>query len=128
MVVEQGQMISPLMDHITRLERRSRRDRRGLRSSSLWGSGPSVYGSTWSGSGTRESPIVLQFHPFSPTFPTPSSPSLCPKLQKHQQINKTHVQDISLPHTMSFTSCLSYLITHDIIKRTTNRTLFGQPD
>ena len=63
--------------------------------------------------------------PLLPPFPTPSSPSPCPKLQKHRQITKN-------PHSRHtlFTLCLSlhvYLITHDIIKRTM-RSLFGQPD
>ena len=49
-------MISSLTDCIMRLERRSRRRNSG--SLLLRSSGPSVYGSAWSGSRTRESPIV----------------------------------------------------------------------
>ena len=51
---------------------------------------------------------LLRFHPFPPTFPTPSSPSPCPKLQKHQQIIKNHVQDIPLsPHVFHYMLILS---------------------
>ena len=53
--------------------------------------------------------IVLQFHPFLPTFPTPSSPSPCPKLQKHRQIIKTHIQDIPLSPYV-FHSMLTFIL------------------
>ena len=57
MIRRQEEMISSLTDHVTRLERWRRNLRRG--SGNLLGtSGSSVYGSTWSGSGTRADPIV----------------------------------------------------------------------
>ena len=49
--------------------------------------------------------LVLRFHPFLPTFPTPSSPSPCPKLQKQRQINKNPRSR----HT-PFTTCLSLYV------------------
>ena len=50
-------MISLLMDHVTRLERWRRNSRRG--SGDLLGSSQSsIYGSAWSGSGTRADPVV----------------------------------------------------------------------
>ena len=56
-VTAQEQTISSLTDRLMRLER-CRRDRRGLGSLLSQGSGPLVYRSTWSRSGTRELPIV----------------------------------------------------------------------
>ena len=50
-------MISSLMDHVTRLERWRRNLRRSLGDSS-GSSRSSIYGSTWSGSGTRADPVV----------------------------------------------------------------------
>ena len=57
MIRGQEEIISSLMDCVTRLERWRRNLRRG--SGNLSGtSGSSIYGSTWSGSGTRADPIV----------------------------------------------------------------------
>ena len=58
MVRRQGETISSLTDHVTRLERWRRSLRRGSGTSLGRSSGESIYGSAWSGSGTRDSPIV----------------------------------------------------------------------
>ena len=58
MVRRQGEMISSLTDCMTRLERWRRNSRRGSGDSLGRSSGSSIYGSAWSGSGTRASPIV----------------------------------------------------------------------
>ena len=57
MIRRQEETISLLMDRVMRLERWRRNLRRGS-GNSLGTSGSSVYGSTWSGSGTRADPIV----------------------------------------------------------------------
>ena len=58
MVRRQLEMILSLTDWVMRLERWRRNLRRGLGSSLGRSLGESIYGSAWSGSGTRESPIV----------------------------------------------------------------------
>ena len=58
MVRRQGETISSLTDCVTRLERWRRNSRRGLGDSSGRSSRSSIYGSAWSGSRTRASPIV----------------------------------------------------------------------
>ena len=57
MIRRQEEMISSLTDCVTRLEGWRRRSRRGL-GNSLGSSRSSVYGSAWSGSGTRVDPVV----------------------------------------------------------------------
>ena len=57
MVRRQGEMISLLTDRVMRLERWRRNSRRGSDSSGR-SSGDSIYGSAWSGSGTRVDPVV----------------------------------------------------------------------
>ena len=58
MVRRQGETISSLTDRVMRLERWRRNSRRGLGDSSGGSSRSSIYGSAWSGSGTRVDPIV----------------------------------------------------------------------
>ena len=57
MIRRQEETISSLTDHVTRLERWRTRSRRGSGNSS-GSSRSSVYGSAWSGSGTRADPVV----------------------------------------------------------------------
>ena len=57
MIRRQEEMISSLTDRVTRLERWRTRSRRGSGNSS-GSSRSSVYGSAWSGSGTRADPVV----------------------------------------------------------------------
>ena len=57
MVRRQAETISSLTDRVTRLERWRTRSRRGSGNSS-GSSRSSVYGSAWSGSGTRADPVV----------------------------------------------------------------------
>ena len=57
MIRRQEEMISLLTDRVTRLERWRTRSRRGSGNSS-GSSRSSVYGSAWSGSGTRADPVV----------------------------------------------------------------------
>ena len=68
-------------------------------------------------------PATVTVLPLFHLFPTPSSPPPCPKLQKHQQIIKTHIQDIPLSPYV-FYSMLILSITHDVIKRKTMRRLY----
>ena len=58
MVRRQGETISLLTDHMMRLERWRRNLRRGSGDSSGGSSGSSIYGSAWSGLGTRVDPVV----------------------------------------------------------------------
>ena len=58
MVRRQGETILLLTDRVMRLERWRRNSRRGSGDSLGRSSGSSIYGSAWSGSGTRASPIV----------------------------------------------------------------------
>ena len=58
MVRRQGETISSLTDCVMRLERWRRSSRRGLGNSLGGSSRSSVYGSAWSGSGTRVDPVV----------------------------------------------------------------------
>ena len=58
MVRRQGETILSLTDHVTRLEGWRHRSRRGSGSSLGRSSGGSIYGSAWSGSGTRADPVV----------------------------------------------------------------------
>ena len=58
MVRRQGDTISSLTDHVMRLERWRGNLRRGLGDSLGRSSGSSIYGSAWSSSETRASPIV----------------------------------------------------------------------
>ena len=58
MVRRQGETISLLTDCVMGLERWRRNSRRGLGLSSGRSSGDSIYGSAWSGSGTRADPTV----------------------------------------------------------------------
>ena len=58
MMRRQGEMISSLTDCVTRLEQWRRVSRRGLGDSSGSSLDHSIYGSAWSSSGTRDSPIV----------------------------------------------------------------------
>ena len=108
MVRRQGDTISSLTDRVTRLERWRRNSRRGSGSSSGRSSGESIYGSAWSGSGTRADPVVerqVQVNFLEPVSseeerevhvvenvrpvpvhaPTPG-PS-CPSLTKHLGVN-----------------------------------------
>ena len=57
MIRRQEEMISSLTDRVTRLERWRRNSRRSS-GDSLGSSRSSVYGSAWSGSGTRADPVV----------------------------------------------------------------------
>ena len=57
MIERQERVISSLTDHVTRLEGWRRRSRRNSRDSS-GSSRSSIYGSAWSGSGTRADPVV----------------------------------------------------------------------
>ena len=64
-------MISSLTDRVTRLERWRRNLRRNSGSPSGRSSGESVYGSAWSGSGTRVEPVVE--HQVQANFLEPTS-------------------------------------------------------
>ena len=69
MIRRQEETISSLTDHVTRLERWRTRSRRDS-GNSLGSSRSSVYGSAWSGSGTRVDPIVerrVQVNSLDPT-------------------------------------------------------------